>query len=74
MMYLVIREDRHTDDEFSLHETREGAIAAAKEYEAENDDCVFTEEQIPGWEYSSQSDPANGDGPMVRVESIEVES
>jgi len=76
MLFLVVREDPSTDDEYSLHETRERAIAAAKEYEAEceRDGCVFTEEDIPGWEYSSQSDPASGDGPMVHVEEIHVEA
>lgn len=71
-LYIVIREDRHTDDEITAHETREGADAAVEKFKARYDGERWKKEHWRDPKVLCYFD-AGDDGPKVRIEIAELE-
>jgi hypothetical protein len=67
-VFLVVRHDRHTDDEITAHATRASADAAVEEFKTRYGNVYqWSEESARGWERLVNSD--HDDGPSVHIET-----
>lgn len=71
-LFLVIRYDRHTDDEITAHATREGADAAVDEFKSRYAECGYTWSERPVRKWLRLAETDSDDGPRVHVEASEL--
>jgi len=73
-VFVVVREDRHCDDEITVHSTRELADAAIEEFKAryqhEDGRYRWKERRVAGW---ARLVECFEDGPSARIELHELE-
>jgi hypothetical protein len=67
VLFVVVREDRHCDDEITIHSTRALADAAVDAFIARyaDDDYTWREVPVSGWERNVE---CHDDGPKARIE------
>lgn len=71
-LYVVICHDRHTDDQVTVHASRQGADARIAEFQALYDDSHEWAEQSygrdRGWVRYVNNVDTHDDGPTARIE------
>lgn len=72
MMYLVIRQDRHVDDEFSAHLTLEGANRAVEEFCRRYEGETWQERGFVSDDLVRYLSSSCEEGPTVRIERLQI--
>ncbi len=71
-VFVVVLEDRHVDDEITVHRTRAAANARVAAIKKSYNRYAWTDRPYgqPDWIYYSEAHP--DDGPTVRIEITEL--
>lgn len=70
-VFFVVREDRHTDDEITVHASLEDANRAFEAFKALYDDTEWEAHDIDEWVRYERDECE--DGPKVRIEEAEFD-
>ena len=69
-VWLVVREDRHIDDEITVHTTVHSAVEAVSEFEDRYPDETWVDEDFTGYAFYMHS--SHDDGPCCYVKETVV--
>lgn len=70
-LFVVVLHDRHTDDEISVHATRESADSEIDAFKRRYEDAYeWSEQNVRGWLRSVRTD--SDDGPRAHIEQAKL--
>jgi hypothetical protein len=64
-VFIVVLTDRHTDDDISVHRTKESAEAQVTKHRKLYKDVEWEDDPVEGWELHLVT---YDDGPTIRIE------